>query len=149
MQLFLLYEVLTDLRYQNLEEKRLRSFRPMHTGISVIPAWVKAGKWVWGSRWIRYARGVWGSGSRGAPPLGWYHRQVTLHKICSLAKHWTQPHLARAYRAALLPRHPLHPHKLSAWPCWHGAEHHVTFFTHTNAAHGIVGTGGHRHTSAT
>jgi hypothetical protein len=28
---------------------------------------------------------VWGSGPRGAAQLGWYHNQVTLYNICSLA----------------------------------------------------------------
>jgi hypothetical protein len=32
-----------------------------------------------------------GSGPRGAPPLGWSHRQVSLYNICSLGRLTSQP----------------------------------------------------------
>ncbi len=58
---------------------------------------------MWG--WSRQDRAVWGSGPRGAAPLGWYHQKVTLYNICSLEPHRTQP---RPATAALLPSHALH-----------------------------------------
>ncbi len=66
------------------------------------PGW-RLGSGVWG--WSRQDRAVWGSGPRGAAPLGWYHQKVTLYNICSLEPHRTQP---RPATAALLPRHALH-----------------------------------------
>jgi hypothetical protein len=45
------------------------------------PGW-RLGSGVWVS--VRWEWGVWGSGPRGAPPIGWYHQQVNLYNICSL-----------------------------------------------------------------
>lgn len=64
-------------------------------------------------RWSRYGEHGWGSGPRGAPPLGWYHQQVTLYNTCSLGTLLKQPRPASA--ALITPRHALHPNKRSAW----------------------------------
>jgi hypothetical protein len=54
-----------DLR---IPDRCKREYRPYRT-------WVEAGKWGVGA--LRYGWAVWGSGPRGAAPLGWYHEQVT------------------------------------------------------------------------
>jgi len=42
---------------------------------------------------------VWGSGPRGAAPLGWYLQQVSLYNMCSPAHTRTQPRRARRTQA--------------------------------------------------
>ena len=41
----------------------------------------------------------WGSGPRGAPPLGWHHQQVTLYNISYLGMYRTRPPPARPAQA--------------------------------------------------